>query len=202
VTRRHGGRGHGPMAVLVALVVLGLAGGASAHPTLVLGELRVSPDPPVAGEPLRISLTLAEPSMAPVEDAVVLVELREHRPETAAVPAASTEAPTLAPAEVERDLVEVAPARYEAEVVLDRAATYHLLIRDRTFEWEEANASVLIEVGGDPLGTLPFILPPTAIGPRSVWTWLAWLIGLPVVAGIVVTLLVLGSGRSSGAPPA
>jgi hypothetical protein len=202
VTRGRRDRRSGPIAGLVALALLALAGGACAHATLVLGELRVSPDPPVAGEPLRISLTLAEPSMAPVEDAVVLVELREHRPETAAVPAASTEAPTLAPAEVERDLVEVAPARYEAEVVLDRAATYHLLIRDRTFEWEEANASVLIEVGGDPLGTLPFILPPTAIGPRSVWTWLAWLIGLPVVAGIVVTLLVLGSSRSSGAPRA
>jgi hypothetical protein len=202
VTRGRRDRRSGPIAGLVALGLLALAGGACAHATLVLGELRVSPDPPVAGEPLRISLTLAEPSMAPVEDAVVLVELREHRPETAAVPAASTEAPTLAPAEVERDLVEVAPARYEAEVVLDRAATYHLLIRDRTFEWEEANASVLIEVGGDPLGTLPFILPPTAIGPRSVWTWLAWLIGLPVVAGIVVTLLVLGSSRSSGAPRA
>ncbi len=191
------------LATLLAVLLAGLVGLASAHATLVLGDVEVSPDPPVAGEPFRLTVTLADPALAPVEDAVVFIELREHRAETAAVPAASTEAPTLPEPKVERLLVEVAPARYETDVVLEGRGTYHLLIRDQTFEWEEANASVLLELGGAPVGTLPFILPPTAIGPRSLWTWLIWLIGLPVVAGIVVTVLVLTSGRPrEEAPPA
>jgi hypothetical protein len=186
---------------LLATLAAALALTASAHATLVLGEVRVSPDPPLPGEPFRLSVTLVDPAMAPVEDAVVVVELREHRAETAAAPAASTEAPDLSEPKLERPLVETSPARYEGDLVVSRAATYHLLIRDQTFEWEEANASVLLPVGGAAVGTLPFILPPTAIGPRSLWTWLLWLVGLPVVAGLVVTVLVLTSGRSSERRP-
>jgi hypothetical protein len=189
------------LAVCAVALLLALAGHAWAHATLVLGDVQVTPDPPVAGEPFRIAVTLVDPSMAPVEDAVVRVEVRPHRAETEALPAASTEAPDLSDPTLERELVETAGGRYEADLVLERGALYHLLIRDQTFEWEEANASVLLEVGGAPVGTLPFILPPTAIGPRSLWTWLIWLIGLPVVAGLVVTVLVLTSGRPAKATP-
>jgi len=184
---------------LVLALLLAISSAASGHATLVLGEVRVSPDPPRPGSPFRVTVTLADPALAPVEDAVVRLELRAQA--ATAAPGAPSGAATPPPDAVV-PLVETAPARYEAEIVLARADTYHVLVRDTTFEWEEATASLMLEVGGAPVGTIPFILPPTAIGPRSLWTWLLWLVGLPVVAGLVVTILVLTSGRPRTAPPA
>lgn len=194
-----------PLLAFVASLAFAAVGAANAHATLVLGEVTLAPDPPLPGAPFVLRVTLHDPSMAPVEDAVVRVELREHRAETAELPLASTEAPELPAPKAELALVETAPARYEGEFLLEGSGEYHLLIRDQTFEWEEANASVVLEVGGAPIGAVPFILPPTAIGPRSLWTWLIWLVGLPIVAGLVVTVLVLTSGRareSQDPPPA
>jgi hypothetical protein len=173
------------------LLALGSAG---AHAFLVLGELTVEPDPPQPGAPLRFIVSMSDPSLAPVEDAVVSLELRRERL-VDDVPAASTEAPELPPPDARVELVERSPGRYEGEVVAPDAGGHHVLVRDQTFQWEEANASLMIEVGGAELGTVPFILPPTAIGPRSLWTWLLWLVGLPVAAGLVVTVLVLGGRR-------
>jgi hypothetical protein len=185
--------------LLLACATVSAFGIAAAHATLVLGEISVLPDPPVAEAPLRLVMSLVDPALAPVEDAVVFVEVREHDEHTKSVTDAATEAPELPEAKRSYVLEEVEPGRYQAELVLGNATTYHLLVRDQTFEWEEANASVLLEVGGAAVGTLPFILPPTAIGPRSLWTWLLWLVGLPVVAGLVVTVLVLTSKRDASA---
>ena len=181
------------MKALLATLLLVTLGGAAAHAFLVLGELRVEPDPPLPGGPLRVIVTMADPSLAPVEDAIVFIEVRRQRLVGDDVPAAATETPELPPPDARVDLVERAPGRYEGELTAPPAGSHHLLIRDQTFQWEEANASVMLEVGNAALGTTPFILPPTAIGPRSVWTWLLWLIGLPLLAGLVVTALVLGS---------
>ncbi|CAN5675947.1 hypothetical protein BH23DEI1_BH23DEI1_19770 [soil metagenome] len=194
--------------IALAFCLLALAGEpVRAHATLVLGEVTLSPDPPLPGESFVVRVTLHDPAMAPIEDAVVFIEVREQQRATAELPLASTERPELPDPDLEERLLEVAPARYETDIVVAGTGEYHLLVRDRTFEWEEANASVLIEVGGAAVGSIPFILPPTAIGPRSLWTWLVWLVGLPIVAGVVVTVLVLTSGRSRGAaeegpPPA
>jgi hypothetical protein len=114
------------------------------------------------------------------------------RPHVGAAPAPSAQEPPL----VEHALAQTAPARYEADLVLPAAGAYGVLVRDQTFAWEEATASLVLEVGGGTVGAIPFILPPTAIGPRSLWTWLIWLVGLPIVAGLVVTVLVLTSRRT------
>ncbi len=181
-------------ATLVALAV-SLTGIANAHAFLVLGEMNVEPDPPRPGEPLTFTIEMADPSLAPVEDAVVFIEVRRAQRVTEELPDASTEDPELPPADATIDLVELSPGRYVGELVAPAAGTHHLLVRDQTFEWEEANASVMMEVAGAPLGTMPFILPPTAVGPRSLWVWLLWLVGLPLLAGLVVTALVLGSRK-------
>jgi hypothetical protein len=178
-----------PFRALLALCAATLVGTAAAHATLVLGELTVTPDPPRPGEPFELAITLVDPSLAPVEAAVLAVELRRHDVTTEGLPSA-TSAPDLAP-EVALALREGEPARYVGTLTLPSAGVFHVLVRDTTFQWEEANASMLLEIGAAPVGTLPFILPPTAIGPRSLWTWLLWLVGLPVVAGLVVTILVL-----------
>jgi hypothetical protein len=183
--------------LLAAVLLLATIGSAAAHAFLVLGELTVDPDPPRPGERLTIAIDMADPSLAPVEDAVVFVEVRRQRLVGEDVPAASTEQPDLPPPDVSIDLVETLPGRYEGSFIAPDGGTHHLLVRDQTFQWEEANASVMLEIGPSPVGTLPFILPPTAVGPRSLWVWLLWLIGVPLLAGLVVTALVLGN-RSAG----
>lgn len=194
-----------PGAVVVALALwwLAVVGAAHAHAFLVLGEMTFTPDPPVPGAPLQVAVMMNDPSLAPVEDAVVFLEIRRQRLVDDDVPASSTEAPDLPPPDLRVDLAETTPGRYEGTLTAPPAGEHHVLVRDQTFQWEEANASVMIEVGGAALGTLPFILPPTAIGPRSLWVWLLWLIGVPVLAGIVVTALVLTSrpATTSSATP-
>ena len=184
------------LATLLLLLTLGAAG---AHAFLVLGEMTVEPDPPRPGEELRVSVTMADPSLAPVEDAVVFIEVRRQRMVADDVPAASAETPDLPPADARVDLTERAPGRYEATFTAPAAGTHHVLIRDQTFQWEEANASLMLEVGDGALGTMPFILPPTAVAPRSLWVWLLWLIGVPLLVGVVVTALVLGNRNADTA---
>jgi len=186
-------------AALVLLAAL-LLGAASAHAFLVLGEFMLEPDPPSPGAPLTVAITMADPSLAPVEDAVVFIEVRRIADVPDDIPAASTEEPDLPPPDVRVDLIERSPGRYEGELVAPSAGSYHVLIRDQTFQWEEANASVMLEVGGQAVGIVPFILPPTAVGPRSLWIWLLWLVGVPLVVGVVVTALVLGNRRPAAAP--
>ena len=176
---------------LLALAVGALLGHTTAHATLVFGELTFAPDPIVPGSPFAVSVTLEDPTLTPVEDAIVSLEFR---------PMDAGGAPLAADAELPpplRDvrLVETAPAVYVADVDLPAPGSYLVRVRDRTFQWEEATASVVLIVDERPLGVLPFVLPPTQVGPRGLTTWLLWLIGVPLVAGAVVTVLVLTSNR-------
>lgn len=184
--------------VAPAVTLALLAGAAMAHATLVFGSMRVEPDPPPPGTAFTLTLTLEDPSLAPVEDAVVFVEVRPMPWAGAAPPSPATEPVELPPPLRAERLVETEPAVYRAEFVLPANDTYHLLVRDQTFQWEEANASVVLPLLGAPVGELPFILPPTQVAPRSLWTWILWLVGLPLLAGVVVTLLVLRSRPAAG----
>lgn len=183
------------LALVLTVVVAGGLGWTAAHATLVFGHIEFSPDPPQPGQSFELSLRLEDPSLAPVEDAIVRVELRPIETEEAPLPAASTEALDLPPPLREAELVEVAPALYRITLELPSAGPYHLLVRDNTYRWEEANASVVLPVGGEAVGSLPFILPPTAVAPSSLVTWMLWLVGLPLLAGLVVTVMVLTSGK-------
>ena len=172
---------------LVTLTFAALLGHATAHATLVFGELAFAPDPVVPGRPFAISMTLEDPTLTPVEDAIVSLEFRPIDADAAPPPADGELPPPL------RDvrLVETAPAVYTAEVELPDPGRYQVRVRDQTFQWEEATASLVVVVDERPLGALPFVLPPTQVGPRGLTTWLLWLIGVPLVAGAVVTVLVL-----------
>ena len=179
--------------VLRALVVALLVGSAAAHATLVFGELVFAPDPILPESAFRVTVTLEDPTLTPVEDAIVSLEFRPMEAGAAPLPA-DAEPPPL------RDvrLIETAPARYTADLELPAPGSYQVRVRDRTFQWEEATASVVVVVDDRPLGVLPFVLPPTQVGPRGLATWLLWLIGVPLVAGGVVTVLVLTSNRGDG----
>lgn len=192
-------RPRSPAALAVAVAFLAAWGWAAAHATLVFGHLEFSPDPPLPGQAFELSLRLEDPSLAPVEDALVIVELRPMTTAELPLPASSTEAPDLPPPLLGAELVEVAPALYRATLELPEAGPYHLLVRDQTYRWEEANASLVLEVGAEAVGSLPFVLPPTAVAPRSLVTWMLWLVGLPLLAGLVVTVMVLTSGKKKEA---
>lgn len=194
-----------PLKLTALLLLWNLFALAQAHATFVFGQISVEPDPPRAGAPIELRLTLEDPSLTPVEDAIVAIELRPMSDPNAPLPAPSTEAPQLPAALAVHRLIESEAGVYRATFTLTEAGSLHLLVRDTTFPWEETNASVVLNVAAadDPeaalQGGLPFILPPTAVAPQSLWTWIAWLVGLPLVVGVVVTLAILRQGKRPAA---
>lgn len=171
-----------------ALLAALASGAALAHATLVFGTVTTEPSPPPAGEPFTLRLEMRDPVDAPVEDAVVFAEAR---------PEARADGATGGDAIASDRFAEVDPGVYRTELVLPEPGPWTLLFRDQTFRQEEAQATVTLRVGADvPAEPVSFIFPPTATGPTRLTTWLAWLIGLPLVAGVVVTVIVLRGGRS------
>lgn len=174
---------------LIAAVLTLLFGTAAlAHATLVLGSLGSDPAASRPGEPFTLNLELVDPTQVPVEDAWVVAEFRpEGAPEGAETVNARFE---------ESETAGV----YRAQVTLPERGTYALLLRDQTYRQEEAQAELTFNVGRETSPeNLSFVFPPTATGPQSLTVWLAWLIGLPLLAAIVVTVLVWrrGEGRET-----
>ncbi len=168
--------------VLAASLSLSVA---AAHATIVFGTVTSEPTPPTPDAVTRLRLEMVDPVDAPVEDAVVFVEAT---PPDGGEPLVSDR------------FAEPEPGIYRTDLVLDRPGAWTLLFRDQTFRQEEARATLQLMVGAD--GTdepLSFIFPPTAIGPQGIGTWLLWLIGLPVAAGAIVTIMVLRGGQPSPA---
>lgn len=182
---------------LWASLLLASLSGAAAHATIVFGTLTVEPNPPPVAEPFELSLTIDDPTGVPVEDAVVLAEFSLGTDGGALdqdTPVVDQPAAPLATAEFR----ETSPGTYRADVTLPRGGSYRLLLRDRTFQQEEATQLVTLTVGGEePLEPIEFIFPPTATD-AGLRTWLIWLIVLPLAAGVIVTLLVLRGGRDPG----
>lgn len=175
--------------VTLAIMLLSLCSSVSAHATLVLGTFKVTPTQPAAGSKVTLELDLTDPTQVPIEDAYVFVELRPEN------------APNAKP--VRGDFSERSPGIYMAEVTLPQPGSYRIKLRDQTYRQEEASATLEspLRVSGQTIGghnsAQTFNFPPTATGPASLRSWLLWLIGLPIVAAVVVTVLVLT--RSSDA---
>ncbi|MBS3968157.1 MAG: FixH family protein [Truepera sp.] len=163
------------LAVLWCLASVGLA-----HAFVVIGTLSATPQTPQAGEPFTLLLTLEDPTRTPVPRAVVFAEFRPaEQPE--AVP-------------IRADFAEISPGTYQATLSLPTAGSWTILMRDQTYPQEETNAELTFLVGeaANP-EALTFIFPPTVVPPENLWAWLGWLIGLPLLAAVVVTVLVLRS---------
>jgi len=161
---------------------------------LVIGEVAFEPDPPAPGAEALVTLTLQETSLAEVEDAVVFLEFRELA-DAADAPSVNSQPASEALVITER-LPETSPGTYRIDLPELEQGTYLVSVRDRTYRQEEAVANLVLTFSDDPLGEQRFVLPPTATGPPSLGTWLVWLIGVPLAAGVLVTILVLrGGGR-------
>lgn len=169
---------------LLTLLIVGTLSTAAAHATLVLGQFEVTPARPAAEAPMTLQLTLEDPTQVPIQDAVVFAELRPAgQPDAAPIRAEFRE--------TETDGV------YRATATLPRAGPYGIFLRDQTYRQEEATATLEapLRIGGAN-GVQAFNFPPTATGAAGWRAWLLWLIGLPIVAALLVTVLVLTRGES------
>lgn len=187
---------------LFLLILLGLTGThtAAAHATIVLGHFEVEPARPAEDAPFTLRLRLEDPTQVPIEDAVVFAELRPaQNAEVQNANAQSTEAEPIRAEFAETSTAGV----YEGTVSSLQPGPYRVLLRDQTYRQEEANATLSepLRVGG-PNPAQDFNFPPTATGSAGWRTWLLWLIGLPIVAALLVTVLVLtrGDDKPSGEP--
>ena len=171
------------------LVLAGLTGlqTAAAHATIVLGHFEVLPQRPAEGAPLELRLKLEDPTQVPIQDAVVLADLKPvGQPDAEPIRAEFSETQT--------------PGTYEATATLAQPGPYRIVLRDQTYRQEEATATLAkpLRVGG--ANNAPnnpaqdFNFPPTATGSAGWRTWLLWLLGLPIVAALLVTVLVLTRG--------
>ena len=169
---------------LLFLVTLA-SGSVCAHGFLVSGSLQGSPQSPMPGEPFTLRLSLQAPGGTPVEDAKVLAEFRPEG-------AAADSQPVVA------QFTEVNAGIYQAQVELSQPGAWSLLLRDQTYEKEEARARLTYYVGrAGNEERISFILPPTDTGPASPWVWLVWLVVVPLLAGLTVTLMTLNSARTT-----
>lgn len=154
-----------------------------AHATIVLGRLSSEPTTPTANEPFILNLEMLDPSQTAVEDAIVFADFK-LRNETTQLEFTETETPGV----------------YKTEGVLPIAGEYELIMRDQTFRQEEARAVLTFFVSSEAdtqvnEASLAFVFPPTATGSNNLTTWLIWLIAIPILAGIVVTVVVLLNPR-------
>jgi YtkA-like len=146
----------------------------SAHAFFVTGVITTTPTPAEAGKEFILQIEMTDPNQAPVEDAIIAAEFTKD-------------------GQISR--FEFFPSGvaglYSAKVTLPEEGTYSLLLRDKTYKQEEAKATVEFTLGPTQTSQIAFIFPPTRTGTNNLSTWLIWVIGIPVLAGIVVTVLVL-----------
>lgn len=175
--------------VLFTVLLLCGTGGALAHATLVLGQFEVLPENPTPSTPLTLEISLMDPTQVPVQDAHVSAELRP------------VGAPEAEPVRAEFAETETA-GRYRSQTELPRAGAYNVLLRDQTYRQEEASARLETPLRvGAANAAQGFVFPPTAVGAAGWRTWLLWLVGLPVVAALLVTVLVLTRGSDASDKP-
>ncbi len=195
------------------LICLSVISSADAHATIVLGEVTPSPITPAPGESFNLRLSLEDPLGTPIEDAIVAVEFRPLAEVHAVDPPPTdslnaVEALIISPeTEAQIDPVrsefrEVSPGIYETRSQLNGTGPFHMLFRDTTYRQEEARAVLVFEVTDDIANTqndemLSFLFPPTAIGPQFLWLWVFLLIGLPLFAAGVVTVMVLRHAKKN-----
>ncbi len=171
-----------PIFPFILLLFTGPLSTAAAHATLVLGEFTVTPARPTVKELVTFQLELSDLTQVPIEDAYVFAELR---------PAGQ---PDTAPLRAEFGETE-APGVYRAEAELPRAGAYEVVLRDQTYRQEEARVRLETPLRvGAANEAQDFTFPPTATGGASWRAWLLWLIGLPIVAAVLVTVLMLTRG--------
>ena len=170
------------LATLLMVIFFGLAAQfASAHATLVLGNVTIDPNPPVLNEKVRLTVIMTDPILVPIEDAILKAELTS-----------SVSNDTIAIELFENEV----PGIYLGALTFTSPGVYSLLLRDQTFRQEEASATLELTIGtGEPIEPITFVFPPTATSSRTISTWLIWLVGIPTIVALIVTAVVVFTNR-------
>ncbi len=202
-----------PRTTFTTLLLLCL-GTVLAHATLVFGELTTPEDNPDAAAGFTLQLHMMDPVRTPIEDATVAAEFRlltdEELEALEAEPGSADEGPAEGVQAEELELPqgdwhvyvleESGPGgNYSARIQLPAAGVYQLIMRDTTYPQEDAVADLTIRFDGETaFDTALFIFPPTDIGAASLGTWLLWLVAIPVLAGVIVTVAVMARKPEDG----
>jgi len=180
-----------PLKISFVITVITAVAIAFAHATIVIVTLTLEPLTPNVNEPLAFSLYLETPLQVPVEDAILILEAKPKDGQT-------TEVTRVNLAEDSEN-----PGTYRGEIIPTKEGAWDFFFRDQTYKAEEANQHIEVLVGQENFPDIEFIFPPTAIESGNSWrTWLIWLVGLPLVAAIILTVFVLTSSREDTQKPA
>ncbi len=168
--------------VLACIVASAIA---LAHATIVIVTLSLNPLTPQVNETLDFSVYMETPLQVPVEDAIIFVEAKPKDGIT-------TEVTRIQLTEDREN-----PGTYRGNITPNKEGAWDFFFRDQTYKAEEANQHIEVLVGKENFSDIEFIFPPTAIESRNSWrTWLIWLVGLPLVAAIILTVFVLTGSKN------
>jgi hypothetical protein len=167
-----------------------LAGSASAHQSLLFAHVTTRPEAAAPGEPFELLVHLTDSAHRDVSGVELAALLSDSTEDGLDVARRGEGVPAGAP----RLRGEAGSGRYHGTMPGRPAGTYLLTIVEVVGGEVETRASAELAVGG-PAVDLRLLMPPS--GRSGLGTWLVWLVGLPLLAGLLVTLLVLtGRGRS------
>jgi len=166
--------------ITLSLTVIASVAIALAHATIVIVTLTLEPLSPKVNESMQFSLFLETPLQVPVEDAIIILEAKPKDGETTKVIKAQlAEDPEI-------------PGTYRGEITPTKEGPWDFFFRDQTYKAEEATQHVEVLVGKENFPDIEFIFPPTAIQNTNNWrTWVIWIVGMPLIAAIILTILVL-----------
>ena len=165
------------------LVVLVFAGVTFASPSDMLGTLQSDPATPTPGVPFTLELILKDADQGPINSARVQAEIyRKNAFQDAAIRTEFKMTGT--------------PGTYRTKLRLPEAGPWTVRLQERTFTHED----VAVEVG---FSVRPARNPPkwefvfAAPSPPTFGTWLLWVVGVPLLAGAVVTVSVFARSRKT-----
>jgi hypothetical protein len=172
---------------------------ALAHGFLVLGTLTSSPPTPQPNTPFTLAVKLTDVTERPVEHADIFADFSAPGSSTNAASGSTQATPVHAFAFTES---AATPGTYQAQATLPDGA-WSLVLRDHTFSYEESRTTPFTFYIGhtDQDGnqaSYDFVFPPTTPKPATLKTWLLWVIGVPIAAGIIITVIVLLGKKKEG----
>jgi hypothetical protein len=176
------------------LAFLLLTASATAHQQLLFARVASVPEVPRPGEPFEVRVIVNDASRRAVSD----MNLRLFFSPLGQDVQGANQAPDQ---EIDRPvtvaLTGSGAGTYRGTVEGLDAGSYRMTLAEFVDGNRESSAVTEISVdGGTPLEA-ELLLPPGGGG--GLGTWLVWLVGLPVLAGVLVTLLVL-TGRQRPTP--
>jgi hypothetical protein len=176
-------------AVIAALLLIGSA---AAHQELLFARITTDPPVPAPGEPFDLQVLLSDSSGRQLAGASLAARIGEagsggsgRSTEGGAAPAGAVPLRAEPGRDVYRATVEPLPA-----------GDHDLTLMELAGGGVESAARGRISVGAAQVD-LELVLP--ASNSRGLGSWLLWLVGLPLLAGVLIVLLLLTGGEREGA---